>query len=68
MNRKFSEEFKIGAIKLVTENGVSGEQAAKDVGIGYSTLQAQEVSWYFAELAQEVSCSAEGRFTSRSIS
>jgi len=39
MNRKFSEEFKIGAIKLVTENGVSGEQAAKDVGIGYSTLQ-----------------------------
>jgi len=57
MNRKFSEEFKIGAIKLVTENGVSGEQAAKDVGIGYSTLQAQEVS-----------CSAEGRFTNRSIS
>lgn len=39
MRRKFSEEFKVDAVKLVIENGVTGEQAAKDLGIGYSTLQ-----------------------------
>ena len=37
--RRFSEEFKSDAVKLVLESGVTGERAAKDLGIGYSTLQ-----------------------------
>lgn len=49
MQRKFSEEFKLGAVKLVIENGVSGEQAAKDLGIGYSTLQ----SWISRHRAEQ---------------
>lgn len=39
MRRQFSEEFKHDAVKLVLENGVVCEQAAKELGIGYSTLQ-----------------------------
>jgi len=39
MKRLFSDEFKLEAVKLVVETGVTGEQAAKDLGIGYSTLQ-----------------------------
>ncbi len=37
--RQFSDEFKLDAVKLVLEHGVTGQQAAKDLGIGYSTLQ-----------------------------
>ena len=37
--RKFSAEFKDEAIRLVEEQGVSITQAAKDLGIGLSTLQ-----------------------------
>jgi transposase len=32
--RKFTREFKLEAIKLVTERGVTATQAAKDLGIG----------------------------------
>jgi transposase len=36
--RKFSNEYKESAIKLVTEQGLSTRQAASDLGIGMSTL------------------------------
>lgn len=38
MAKKFSEEFKIEAIKLVREGGVPVSRAASDLGIGESTL------------------------------
>lgn len=36
--RKFSNEFKNNAVKLVTEQGLTTKQAANDLGIGISTL------------------------------
>ena len=39
MARKFTEEFKQEAIKLVTEGGLSVRRAASDLGIGESTLE-----------------------------
>lgn len=36
--RKFSNEFKENAIKLLTEQGLTVRQAASDLGIGVSTL------------------------------
>ena len=38
MVRKFNEEFKKDAVNLVVVQGVSQRQAAKDLGIGDSTL------------------------------
>ena len=38
MKRKFSKEFKEEAVKVVLEQGVKIVQAAKDLGIGQSTL------------------------------
>lgn len=38
MGRKFSEEFKLEAVRLVMEGGVSIRQGSKDLGIGSSTL------------------------------
>lgn len=38
MGRKFTEEMKTEAIKLVLDHGVSKAQAASDLGIGVSTL------------------------------
>lgn len=38
MKRKFSSEFKSDAVNIV-QSGVSVKQAAKDLGIGYSTLE-----------------------------
>lgn len=35
---KFTEEFKIEAIKLVKEQGLSTAQVASDLGVGKSTL------------------------------
>lgn len=52
MKRRFSEEFKLEAVKLVLEHGVGGERAAKDLGIGYSTLQ-KWLSAYRAKRKQE---------------
>jgi len=37
--RQFSNEYKEEAVKLVAEAGVLVRQAAKDLGIGQSTLQ-----------------------------
>lgn len=39
MRRKFSEEFKAEAVRLVLDQGLAPGQAAKDLGIGYSTLE-----------------------------
>lgn len=36
--RKFSNEYKESAVKLVTEQGLSTKQAASDLSIGMSTL------------------------------
>ena len=38
MRRTFSKEFKEEAVKLVLDQGVKIGQAAKDLGIGLSTL------------------------------
>jgi transposase len=37
--RKFSREFKIEAVKLVRERGVSAAQAARDLGIHENVLR-----------------------------
>ncbi len=37
--RKFEKEFKINAVKLVKEQGLSINQVSRDLGIGLSTLQ-----------------------------
>ena len=39
MPRKFSQEYKEEAVKLVTEGGLSNQQAAEDLGIGVSTME-----------------------------
>ena len=39
MPRKFSQEYKAEAVKLVTEGGLSNQQAAEDLGIGVSTME-----------------------------
>ena len=39
MSRKFSQEFKEEAIKLVEVTGVKVRQAATELGIGCSTLE-----------------------------
>ena len=39
MPRKFSQEYKAEAVKLVTEGGLSNQQVAEDLGIGMSTMQ-----------------------------
>lgn len=36
--RKFSEEYKTDAVKMVVENGLKTSQVSKDLGIGQSTL------------------------------
>ncbi len=36
--RKFTREFKLEAVKLVTERGVSATQAGKDLGIGANVV------------------------------
>lgn len=38
MRRRFSDEFKAEAVRLVLEQGLTPAQAAKDLGIGESTL------------------------------
>lgn len=37
--KKFDKEFKINAVKLVKEQGMSVTRASHDLGIGQSTLQ-----------------------------
>jgi len=38
MKRKFSAEFKAESVKLVLEQGLAPAQAARDMGIGLSTI------------------------------
>jgi transposase-like protein len=37
--KKFDKEFKISAVNLVKEQGLSVSQASQDLGVGLSTLQ-----------------------------
>ena len=39
MGRKFTEEYRTDAIKMVVENGISTKKIAKDLGMGSSTLE-----------------------------
>ena len=50
MRRAFTEEFKRDAVKLVIETGISVTQAAKDLGIGDSTLH----KWVTIHRSKEV--------------
>jgi transposase len=36
--RKFTREFKLEAVKLVTERGISATQVGKDLGIGVNVV------------------------------
>ena len=38
MGRKFDEEFRREAVKLVMEGGVPAARAARDLGVGQTTL------------------------------
>ena len=50
MRRKFSDEFKAEAVRLVLEQGLGPAQAARDLGIGQSTLD----KWvHAARMAQQ---------------
>ena len=41
--RQFCREFKIEAVKLVTERGIAASQAAKDLDVHANVLQIQVV-------------------------
>ena len=43
--RKFSEEYKLEAVKLVVEGGAPVAQAARDLGLGQSTLEKWVAAW-----------------------
>ena len=49
MRRKFSEEFKAEAMRLVLEQGLAAAQAARDLRVGQSTLD----NWVRAKRAEE---------------
>lgn len=46
--RKFTQEFKVEAVKLVTERGVSVTQAARDLGL-HETVLSRWVKAYAAD-------------------
>ena|SRR5579872_6597204 len=48
--RKFSREFKVEAVKLVTERGVTASQAARDLGMHVNVLR----NWVRAHRADPV--------------
>lgn len=45
MPRRFSTEYKEEAVKLVLEGGVGIAQAARDLGLGQSTLEKWTAEW-----------------------
>lgn len=49
MKRKFSEEYKAEAVRLVVEQGLTAAQAARDLGLGQSTLD----NWVRAKRAEQ---------------
>lgn len=51
--KRFDKEFKINAVKLVKEHGLSLTQVSSDLGIGLSTLQrwVQEIKNYGTQSA-----------------
>ena len=54
--RKFTEEFKTEAIRLVTEGGLSAKRAASDLGIGESTMN-KWLKIHREDCAEEISVS-----------
>lgn len=42
--KRYTKEYKLGAVKLVVDEGVSPAKAAKDLGISYCTLK----NWVYA--------------------
>ncbi len=49
--RKFTREFKVEAVKLIRERGVTVAQAARDLGV-HSTVLRRWVQEYAADLQQ----------------
>lgn len=49
MRRKFTEEFKAEAARLVLEQGLAPAQVARDLGVGQSTLD----SWVRAKRSEK---------------
>lgn len=43
--KRYSEEFKAEAVKLVLERGLDAKQAALDLGVGKSTMDAWVRVW-----------------------
>jgi transposase len=43
--RKFTEEYKVEAVKLVVDGGISIGQAARDLGLATSTLERWVSKW-----------------------
>ena len=44
--KRYSEEYKASAVKLVLEDGLSVTQASQDLGLGNSTLAENIVLYY----------------------
>ena len=55
MSRKFSEEYKKDAVKMVIENGIGTTQVSKDLGVGRSTLEKWVRSYKSSNEGQVVS-------------
>lgn len=53
MVRKFSDEYKTDAVKMVLENGISALKVSKDLGIGHSTL-SKWVKLYRSETGGQI--------------
>lgn len=54
--RQFSREFKVEAVKLITERGVTVAQAARDLGVHETRLRA-----WIRELAQDAQHAFPGK-------
>jgi transposase len=50
MPRKYDQEFKLNAVKLVVEQGVKTTRVSEDLGIGLSTLER----WIFEYKQQDL--------------
>jgi transposase len=51
MSKKFTEEFKTQAVKLVLEQGLTQDQVCRDLGFGHSTLAKWLAAYKSAGLA-----------------
>jgi len=53
--RKFSREFKLSAVKLVTQQGYTIAEAAKSLGVDPTTMR-----YWVEQLGQEAGCAPTG--------